>query len=53
MKKSLLGISLGLFGIALILCSSGGAQILGLGLSFLGLMISLAATYLNEDRTKD
>lgn len=48
MKKSLLGISFNLFGIALLLCSSGSAFILGLGISFLGLLISLLAAYKKE-----
>jgi len=53
MKKSLLGIAISLFGIALILCSSGGAEILGLGISFLGLLVSLLAAYKKEDHPID
>jgi hypothetical protein len=52
MKKSLLGISLSLFGIALILCSGVGGEILGLGFSFLGLLITVLATYMKEERPK-
>lgn len=50
MKKSLLGISISLFGIALILVSGGGAEIIGLGISFVGLLVTLLATYMKEDK---
>ena len=45
MKLSLLGIAVILFGIALILVSSGSARLLGLLVSAVGLGISTAAVF--------
>ncbi|MEK4296158.1 hypothetical protein [Paenibacillus sp. FSL R5-0914] len=50
MRLSLLGISISLFGIALILTSSGSATVLGLGVSFLGLIVSLIACFRGEHK---
>ena len=42
MKGSILGVSISLFGIAWILTSSGGSVAsVGLGISFVGLLVSL------------
>ncbi|MGM8216814.1 hypothetical protein ACLIA0_14855 [Bacillaceae bacterium W0354] len=49
MRLSLLGISISLFGIALILTSSGSATALGLGVSFLGLLVSLFSTFRSDN----
>ncbi|MBA9028530.1 MULTISPECIES: hypothetical protein [Bacillaceae] len=48
MRISLLGISISLFGIALILTSSGSATSFGLLVSFLGLAVSLTSCFLKE-----
>ncbi len=50
MRLSLLGISISLFGIALILTSSGSATTFGLGVSFLGLVISLISNFLKDSK---
>ncbi|WP_332693571.1 hypothetical protein [Halalkalibacter lacteus] len=42
MRLSLLGISISLFGIALILTSSGSATSFGLGVSAVGLIVSIS-----------
>ncbi|WP_391203627.1 hypothetical protein [Psychrobacillus sp. L4] len=41
MKSSLLGINISLFGIALIMVSSGTAVTIGFYISFVGLLVSL------------
>ena len=43
MRLSLLGISISLFGIALILTSSGDAAAFGLVVSFVGVLVSLVS----------
>ncbi|MFJ7738843.1 hypothetical protein ACIQ2D_21280 [Lysinibacillus sp. NPDC097287] len=48
MKLSLLGISISIFGVALILTSSGSATAFGLLISFLGVMVSLAACFIKS-----
>ncbi len=48
MLLSLFGISTSLFGIALILTSSGSATMLGLFTSFAGLIVSFVAFLLGE-----
>lgn len=50
MRLSLLGISISLFGIALILASSGSGSAIGLGVSFVGLVVSLVSCFINEAR---
>lgn len=45
MKFALLGISIILFGIAMILASSGGATAFGLRISFLGLIVSVVGCF--------
>lgn len=45
MRLSLLGISLSIFGIALILTSSGTGTTLGLGFSFLGVIVALVSFF--------
>ena len=49
-KGSILGVSISLFGIALILTSSGGAASFGLGISFVGLVVSITACFINESK---
>lgn len=48
MHLSLLGISISLFGIALILTSRGLPTGIGLVISFVGLLVSLVSCFLNE-----
>ncbi|AIF45074.1 hypothetical protein X953_01160 [Virgibacillus sp. SK37] len=48
MHLSLLGISVSLFGIALILTSRGLPNVIGLVISFVGLLVSLVSCFLNE-----
>ncbi|MGY0695053.1 hypothetical protein ACW2QC_20225 [Virgibacillus sp. FSP13] len=48
MRLSLLGISISLFGIALILTSSGSPTVVGLVISFVGLLVSLVSCFINE-----
>ena len=48
MKGSILGVSISLFGIAWILTSSGSATSFGLGISFIGLVVSLVSCFLKE-----
>ena len=50
MKIILLGIAIILFGIAMILVSSGGGTGLGLGISFFGLIISVAGFFSNDSK---
>lgn len=50
MKIMLLGIAVILFGIALILCSSGGATTLGLLGALIGLIISIAGAFVGENK---
>lgn len=44
----MLGISIMLFGIALIITSSGSSTGIGLGISFLGLIVSFVGTFNKE-----
>ncbi|WP_430786972.1 hypothetical protein VBD025_15225 [Virgibacillus flavescens] len=48
MQLSLFGISIALFGIALILVSSGSSPVFGLFVSFSGLLVSLVAYVISE-----
>ncbi|MFZ3579748.1 hypothetical protein [Virgibacillus sp. DJP39] len=48
MRLSLLGVSISLFGIAWISASSGSSVSFGLGISFVGLLISLVSCFVGE-----
>lgn len=48
MKLSLFGISISIFGLAFILTLSGSATAFGLLISFLGVMVSLAACFIKS-----
>lgn len=50
MRLSLLGVSISLFGIALILSSRGSPAAIGLFISFVGLFVSLVSCFISEGK---
>ena len=49
MKLSLLGIAVILFGIAWIQVSTGGAEAVGLGISLIGLIVTIYSFFRKDD----